>query len=104
METSAFNIAPLARAAAKTSPSTIREKYSAGPNFSAILVSGMANPATISVPTVPAKKEPSAEMPSATPARPCFAISCPSMQVIVELASPEIDISMAVVELPYWAP
>jgi hypothetical protein len=100
----ALNIDPWASAAANTSPRSISEKNSTGPNRRAMLVIGMARPATKTVATLPAKKEPMAEMPSAIPARPRLAISWPSMHVTVELASPGMDIRMAVVELPYCAP
>ena len=63
-----------ARITAVTSPSTISEKYSAGPNFSATSASGGANMATIRVETQPAKNEPSAAVASAGPARPRRAI------------------------------
>ncbi len=56
------------------------------------------------VPTQPAKNEPSAAMPSAAPARPCFAIWCPSMQVTIEPASPGMFTRIEVVEPPYCAP
>ncbi len=57
-----------------TSPSTINEKYSAGPNFSASSASGGANSAISSVQTVPAKNEAIAAVASARPALPCRAI------------------------------
>ena len=56
------------------------------------------------VATQPARKEESAAMASAVPARPCLAIWWPSRQVITEEVSPGILTSMAVVELPYCAP
>ena len=49
-------------------------KYSAGPNFSAIDVSGMANSVRPTTPSVPAMNEPIAEIASAAPPRPFFAI------------------------------
>ena len=55
-------------------PSTISEKYSVGPNFSATSASGGAKSAINIVATLPAKNEPIAAMPSAGPARPCRAI------------------------------
>jgi hypothetical protein len=66
---------PWARTVAPTSPNTIREKYSAGPNFRATSASGGANMATATVPTHPAKNDPSAAVASAGPARPWRAIS-----------------------------
>ena len=65
---------PWASTTAETRPSTIREKYSAGPNLSATSASGGANIATIRVATQPAKNEPSAATVSAGPARPRRAI------------------------------
>ena len=65
---------PWARTTAPISPSTISEKYSAGPNCIAKSDSGGAKPATIIVATVPPKNEPSAEIARAAPARPLRAI------------------------------
>ena len=70
----AFTSEPLASTTAAMSPSTISEKYSAGPNFSATSASGGAKAATISVANVPAMNEPMAAIASALPARPCRAI------------------------------
>ena len=70
----ALSSEPEARATEATRPSTISEKYSAGPNSSATLASGGANRARITVATVPAKNEPRAAVASAWPARPCLAI------------------------------
>ena len=58
----------------ETRPTIISEKYSAAPTCKAISVSGGAKIATRKVETVPAKKEPSAAMASAAPARPLRAI------------------------------
>ena len=69
-----FSMSPWASTAAVTRPINISEKYSGEPNFSAILASGGPNMATISVQTVPAKKDPMAEIASAAPARPWRAI------------------------------
>ena len=66
----AFSSDPRASTTAAIRPQTISEKYSAGPNCSAMLASGGAASAISSVATQPAKKEPSAAMPSAGPARP----------------------------------
>ena len=70
----AFSTEPLASTTAKIRPSTISEKYSAGPNASASLVSGAPSTAMSTVATQPAKNEPIAAIASAGPARPCFAI------------------------------
>ena len=70
----AFSTDPLASTTAKIRPSTISEKYSAGPNASATLVSGAPSGAISTVATQPAKNEPIAAIASAGPARPCLAI------------------------------
>ena len=71
---SACSSEPLASTMDATSPSTISEKYSAGPNFSATSASGGANSAISNVQMVPAKNELMAAVASARPAWPCFAI------------------------------
>jgi len=71
---SALGTEPLASTTANASPITISAKYSAGPKSCASLTSGRARAAMTSVETHPAKNEPIAAMPSATPARPCRAI------------------------------
>ena len=65
---------PCARTTEATRPSTISEKYSAGPNRSATAASGGPNAAIRNVATVPAKKDPIAAVASAAPARPRRAI------------------------------
>ena len=70
----ALSSEPEASATEATRPSTMSEKYSAGPNSSATLAKGGANRARIRVATEPAKNEPSAAVASAWPARPCRAI------------------------------
>ena len=65
---------PEASTTAPIRPSTIRLKYSAGPNLKASSVSGGANAAMMIVPTQPAKNEPSPAAASAGPARPLRAI------------------------------
>ena len=67
---SACSSEPLASTIDATRPSTISEKYSAGPNFSATSASGGANSAIRNVHTVPAKNEPMAAIASARPAWP----------------------------------
>ena len=101
---SALSTEPLASTTAKIRPSTISEKYSAGPNSSARLVSGAPSAATSTVDTQPAKNEPMAAIESAAPARPCRAIWWPSRQVMTDVASPGMFTSTEVVEPPYWAP
>ena len=71
---SALAIEPWVRKVSTTRPSTIRLKYSAGPNAIATLASDGATSISATSENVPAMNEPSAEMPSAGPARPCFAI------------------------------
>ena len=58
---------PCASTVAATRPSTISEKYSAGPNLSASSASGGAATAMSSVATQPAKNEPIAAVASAGP-------------------------------------
>ena len=65
---------PLASTIEATSPSTISEKYSAGPKRNATSASGGANSATSTVAIEPAMNEPIAEVASASPALPCRAI------------------------------
>jgi cytoskeletal protein RodZ len=65
---------PRASTTAKIRPSSISEKYSAGPNSSARLVKGAPSAATSTVEIQPAKNEPIAEIDNAAPARPCRAI------------------------------
>ena len=100
----AFGTESLASTTAKTRPSTISEKYSAGPNFNATAVSGLPSIATTTVATQPAKNEPSAAMASAGPALPCLAIWKPSSVVTTEADSPGRLTRIAVVEPPYMAP
>src|SRR5262245_15944678 len=100
----ALGTEPLASTTANTRPSTIREKYYAGPNSSASLVSGAPSAATKIVDTQPAMNDPIAAMASAGPARPWRAIWCPSNVVTTEDASPGMLTRIEVVEPPYWAP
>ena len=65
---------PWASTTEATSPRTMSEKKSAGPNWSAISERGGANRASSTVATVPAKNEPIAAVARATPARPRRAI------------------------------
>ena len=95
---------PCASTTAATRPSTMSEKYSGAPNDWPTLASGGAKVAMMAVATVPAKKEPSAAIASAEPARPWRAIWWPSMQVTTEEVSPGRLTRIAVVEPPYWAP
>src|SRR5713101_255392 len=101
---SALGTEPRASTTAKARPRTISEKYSAGPKSRASFTSGAASAAMTIVETHPAKKEPMAAMPSATPARPCRAIWCPSRQVTMAVTSPGMLTRFAVVDPPYCAP
>ena len=65
---------------------------------------GAPRAAMSTVATQPAKNEPRAATPNATPARPWRAIWWPSSAVTTEVASPGMFTRMAVVEPPYWAP
>ena len=65
---------PEASTTAPTRPSTISEKYSAGPNLKASSAIGTAKAASTSVATQPAKKELMPAVASAAPARPLRAI------------------------------
>jgi hypothetical protein len=100
----ALTIEPCASATDVTRPRNISEKYSAGPNFSAMPVSGGARTARKSVATVPAKNEPSAAAASAWPACPWRAIWYPSIAVTADEDSPGRLTRIAVVEPPYCAP
>jgi hypothetical protein len=100
----ALSTEPRASTTANTRPSTISEKYSAGPNSSATDVSGAPSAATSTVEKQPAMNEPIAAIASAGPARPCFAIWWPSSAVTTEEDSPGILIRIEVVEPPYCAP
>ena len=54
--------------------------------------------------TVPPMNDPIAAMASAAPARPCRAISYPSMAVTAEAASPGTRMRTVVIVPPYMAP
>ena len=101
---SACRIEPCASTIDATRPSTISEKYSAGPNRSAISASGGPNSAIISVQTVPANNDEIAATASARPALPWRAIWWPSIAVTTEAVSPGKLTRIAVVDPPYCAP
>ena len=84
----ALTTEPRASTTAAIRPQTMSEKYSAGPNCSAMAASGGAATVINSVATQPAKNEPIAAMPSAGPARPFRAMAWPSIVVTTEEASP----------------
>ena len=100
----AFTSEPLASTTAAMRPSTMSEKYSAGPNFSATSASGGANAAISIVANEPAMNEPMAATARALPACPFRAIWYPSMQVTTDDDSPGRLTRMAVVDPPYCAP
>ncbi len=56
-------------------PSSISANVSGGPNESAHLASSGETSISSTTPTVPAMNEPKAAMPSAAPARPCWAMA-----------------------------
>ncbi len=69
-----FTGEPVIMKSVQTMPSTIRAKFSGGPKrMATVAIVGAKNVITIT-PSVPATKEPIAAIPSAAPARPCFAI------------------------------
>ena len=71
---SACRSEPWASTIEAISPSTMSEKYSAGPNLSATSASGGENSAITMVDTVPAKNEAMAAVAKARPAWPWRAI------------------------------
>ena len=95
---------PLASTTAPMRPSTMSEKYSAGPNLSASSDRGTATLAISIVATVPAKNDPRAAIARAAPACPLRAIWWPSRHVTTEDDSPGMLSSTAVVDPPYCAP
>ncbi len=100
----AFAIEPWVRKLNTVSPSTIRLKYSGGPNATATRASDGATSMSRMIENVPATNDDIAAMPSAGPARPRFAISWPSRQVTTLAASPGILTRIEVVEPPYIDP
>ncbi len=83
---------------------TISMKYSGGPRRTANSATTGANIVTITVPMVPATKEPIAAVASAAPARPLLAILLPSIAVTILAVSPGVFSKMEVVDPPYMAP
>lgn len=84
--------------------SSIRQKYSGGPSFTANSATTGANSVTSKVAMVPATKEPIAEVASAAPARPLLAILNPSSAVTMVPVSPGVLSRIEVVDPPYIAP
>ena len=70
----ALSMDPLERYVIIENPKNIRLKYSGGPNPSATLAKVGAKKKRMTIPMIPAMKEPKAEIPRAGPARPCRAI------------------------------
>jgi len=69
-----FTGEPVIMNSVQTMPSTIRAKFSGGrKRMATVAIVGAKNVITIT-PSVPATNEPIAAIPSAAPARPCFAI------------------------------
>ncbi len=95
---------PPLSADASTSPNVASAKYSGGPKPSAHRANAGPTNVRPTTATVPAMNEPIAAIASAGPARPCFAISCPSMHVMTDAASPGTLSRMDVVEPPYIQP
>ena len=95
---------PCDRAIVSTMPNVARAKYSGAPNAVASCSTAGDRVASASVAMQPAVNEPIAEMASAAPARPCFAIWWPSIAVTAEDGSPGRFTRIAVIEPPYWAP
>ena len=83
---------------------TISVKYSAGPNLSAIDVSGSANSVSATTPIEPAMNEPIARNgkrgAGASVLRHLVAVD----DVMTEAASPGVRIRMDVVDPPYFVP
>ena len=69
-----LSMEPPVRLARVVSPSTMRAKYSGGPNVTAHSASGGAESVSSTTLNVPAMNEPSAAIPSAAPALPFNAI------------------------------
>jgi hypothetical protein len=84
--------------------STMTAKYSAGPNLSAKSTTIGAMTVRRIVAIVPATNEPIADVASAGPARPRFAISLPSSAVTIVADSPGVLSRIDVVDPPYIAP
>ena len=103
-ETRPRSAEPPSTAETVTKQSTIKQKYSAGPSFSASSTRIGPRKEMPSVPTVPAMKEPTAAVTSAGPARPLRAILAPSSAVMMEPLSPGVFSRIEVVEPPYMAP
>src|SRR5271157_423493 len=85
-------------------PSTMRAKYSGGPNLRAQLAKVGARKINMKIVIVPAMNDPNAAIPRAGPALPWRAIWYPSRHVTTEAASPGIFTRMDVVDPPYIAP
>ena len=96
---------PFASTTANTRPSTISEKYSAGPNFSASFGQRLAERGDEHGGDAAGEERSDAQRsPAPAPARPCFAIWKPSSVVTTDADSPGIFTRIAVVEPPYMAP
>ncbi len=94
----------LPRKVRRVNPSTMREKYSGGPNFRAQRARGGPTIMSPMIPIVPPMKDPKADIPRAGPALPFRAMTYPSRQVTTDAASPGMFRRMEVVDPPYMAP
>ena len=90
--------------AIEVSPSTIRAKYSDGPNFVAKLDTTGARDMNNTTDIVPPMTDARQDMPRAFPAFPCRAMGYPSRVVIMAAESPGVLIRIEVMEPPYMAP
>ena len=101
----ALSSEPCASTTAPIRPSTISEKYSAGPNLSASSDSGTRHGGDEHRGDACRRKtKPSAAVASAAPASPLRAIWWPSRQVTADDVSPGMLMRIDVVEPPYCAP
>src|SRR5674476_117412 len=87
----ALSSEPEASTTAPIKPSTIKEKYSAGPNLKATSVKGTAKAASTSVPTQPAKNEPSPALAAA--GLGSFFAGCVGTLVLAAFAVPLTEVA-----------
>ena len=83
------------------SPKMATRKYSAEPNFSAILASCGARNSSANTETMPPKNDPVVETPMALPPNPFCVIGKPSNVVAMLASVPGVRSRMAVSEPPY---
>jgi hypothetical protein len=87
-----------------TNASTMRAKYSAGPNTSARRTSAGAASDSANVESVPATNDPMAAVERAAPPRPDRAMAWPSIAVTIVALSPGVLSRIELVDPPYIAP